>query len=1030
MATTTSAPSHGAVIDTRNFNTILTISYVSIQSTIAIIMSIVGAIHVRRWLSSNSVQSSPQITAPNTVRVVNDDTKKDNNTIDSMMDTQSGSTFCTKEFGKLWVKTVWKLRGVYSGLAVHSFDVLTDILVILQWLQQPDRDDDHVDTQIMAYSAIFVMCLSRVISTTAIYLKERDICRCILQFCDLLIFQEIYESHKKVVSQMKKPSGKQKPNKVVESTLSFKYIRSLESVFESIPESILQLVYVMRTREMELIFVLSIIQSIVSMTNSILNNDGTRMQQEKWDKYKQRLPPTIYFAKHAMIRLAEIVYRIGLLSLLWTICGGLAFSIIMIVELIIICGRTAWLIYDHQVPFNADTVLLAMNSIIVVPSEDVYATGYEWHFWIGSGARRFEETFADVSHWYRGLCLWWNFCLCLGLTAFVASFSGILCQSDCDTHVHFVPLVRINTSFLEFIFLIVYVIVFASDERKEDFKELMPVFLATMIFYLIFTQYNVLFPNFRLPYNVNVRSKWGYAFSDELGELQKIKIPDDQRKPSDFWDEPCAHEDDGRPLTAVIFALAHGNHHVVSWLEQQGAKRHKLFDQHLARLALKMDDVDMGEVSQTLIELIVANRVEDVCVLMALGATLTLQALRVYALNPSLLKVMSASKQSSETYIKREWFKVFKMVVLADPESIDRKHRLYPLELQCKKGAEFIHFVVSLTAIDDLASFSTKALPQILKDGNGNINSLNHQNETALHCILLKDEYTDADVHNVRFLLDEDIDVTIQSIHDDKSDDSHHTVYTICELHESKENIDEMKDLLQSTLLPEAKYMQTLILKHRYAQISKLMQIGLSLNPSNEGFWNKMEGRTMFTKLLPNLTSGLVDKSMSIEWLKMLQMIMLNDPDCIDEKHILYPLKCACDEGGKLIHLVIAMTRIEKDKFADPSKASTKLLRGILKKKKSQDTEPLIDTDNNKQTALDILVEQNMHNDGDIANIKCLVEKASHFRDAASMLPLEKAQEILKLHFDNEMKEYDDTVQPINDESNSHGQQNQTVCCC
>eukprot|EP01083_Nonionella_stella_P095986 269616_1 len=156
MATTTSSLSNDAVIDTGNFNTILTISYVSIQSSIAIVLSIVGAIHVRRWCSSNSMQSRRQIPAPNTasavrVRVDNDDTKKDDNAIDSVMDIQSDSTFCTKEFARLWVKTVWKLRGVYSGLAVHSFDVLTDIL------KQPDDGGDHVDPQIMAYSALFVM---------------------------------------------------------------------------------------------------------------------------------------------------------------------------------------------------------------------------------------------------------------------------------------------------------------------------------------------------------------------------------------------------------------------------------------------------------------------------------------------------------------------------------------------------------------------------------------------------------------------------------------------------------------------------------------------------------------------------------------------------------------------------------------------------------------------------------------------------------------------------------------------------------
>ncbi len=93
---------------------------------------------------------------------------------------------------KLWMKTVWKLRGVYSSLLVHSFDVLTDVLVILQWLDTPNEEGDHIDPQIMAYSAIAIMVFSKTFSAIAILVKDRDIFRSILQFVDLLIFYKFY----------------------------------------------------------------------------------------------------------------------------------------------------------------------------------------------------------------------------------------------------------------------------------------------------------------------------------------------------------------------------------------------------------------------------------------------------------------------------------------------------------------------------------------------------------------------------------------------------------------------------------------------------------------------------------------------------------------------------------------------------------------------------------------------------------------------------------------------------------------------
>eukprot|EP01083_Nonionella_stella_P164003 541521_1 len=44
-----------------------------------------------------------------------------------------------KGFVTLWLKIIWKMRSVYSSLAVHSFDVLTDVLVILQWMKTPNE---------------------------------------------------------------------------------------------------------------------------------------------------------------------------------------------------------------------------------------------------------------------------------------------------------------------------------------------------------------------------------------------------------------------------------------------------------------------------------------------------------------------------------------------------------------------------------------------------------------------------------------------------------------------------------------------------------------------------------------------------------------------------------------------------------------------------------------------------------------------------------------------------------------------------
>ena len=95
------------------------------------------------------------------------------------------------------------MRGIYGGLSVHCFDVLTDILVIVQWLNEEDKEGDSIDPRAMVWAAIGVLIFSKTFSSIAIYAKEENILRAILQIFDLLIFVEIYEAHKKIVSNIK-----------------------------------------------------------------------------------------------------------------------------------------------------------------------------------------------------------------------------------------------------------------------------------------------------------------------------------------------------------------------------------------------------------------------------------------------------------------------------------------------------------------------------------------------------------------------------------------------------------------------------------------------------------------------------------------------------------------------------------------------------------------------------------------------------------------------------------------------------------
>eukprot|EP01083_Nonionella_stella_P083066 229501_1 len=587
---------------------VLTVIYVSIQVSIALFVSVVGALHVRRSIQAyTSTEPSNTKATPDAIdepKDADNNPHSDTDTKITMNIEEETNNIKQKGFCGSWVKIVWKMRSVYSSLAVHSFDVLTDVLVIIQWLNA-EKPGDHIDPQIMAYCAIAVIAFSRVFSAIAIFVKERNLMRALLQLFDLLIFQEIYESHHKIVSQFKNKQLKDKKHPI-ESTLSFKYVRNMEAIFESVPEAVLQLVYVLRVgttklTNREIIFIISIVQSMVSMSNSILNNDYTRMQDEfdgEWAKYKQRLPPTFEFFKHAICRISEVIYRIGLLALFWTVCGGWAFGVLLFVELVLICLRTGVMLEWEYYTFDADTVLLAISSIIVIPSEDVYGiAGAPWHAFCGSA-------FLDPDDRDAAECvvvLFANICCCLGPASFLAAIS-FLCKDDHDHYISLPPAIRIGTSLYEIILLVIWAFVVDDGSRKHfllDEEHGLVVFVVTCVCFLIFSQYRVLFPDFSLILDVSVRSKWGYAYSNELTELQKINVPlkkmpykvvrqtrggDEQEvefnitSKADFWDEPYTYTENKTGITAAMFALAKGNHDIVQWLEARGAVAHKNVD--------------------------------------------------------------------------------------------------------------------------------------------------------------------------------------------------------------------------------------------------------------------------------------------------------------------------------------------------------------------------------------------------------------------------------------------------------------------
>ena len=393
-----------STISVRDAGVIVAITYVCIQVIITILTSIISLLTVKE---ANAKTKFPHQADEQLANVINADNKTEqlptqqtnnvsitvNNT--NKLDEESSENSKAKQLSKqklftIWLKTMWKMRSIYSAFTVHIFDVMTDILVISEWYDKEknmEKDIDHIDTRQLAIVALSILFLHKIISSVAIFIATNgSIIRAILQFCDLLLFEEILIAHRKIVKYLTNymhisnddntatDKYKKFEKLEIESTMRFKYIRSLEALFESTPQAILQIVYMMRTSEFvgNWLIIISTVQSILSMASSMINADNAYMSTLKFKIYKKKFPPSFKFVQHGLIRLTEISYRILLLSLFWTVMSGPALFGLVMIELCLIIdflrfefrqkkrngGRTF-----SGILLDSNTILLFLNQV-------------------------------------------------------------------------------------------------------------------------------------------------------------------------------------------------------------------------------------------------------------------------------------------------------------------------------------------------------------------------------------------------------------------------------------------------------------------------------------------------------------------------------------------------------------------------------------------------------------------------------------------------------------------------------------------
>eukprot|EP01084_Bolivina_argentea_P048636 89567_1 len=157
------------------------------------------------------------------------------------------------------------------------------------------------------------------------------------------------------------------------------------------------------------------------------------------------------------------------------------------------------------------------------------------------------------------------------------------------------------------------------------------------------------------------------------------------------------------------------------------------------------EDGDLGRTGRTFGELISAYLWDDI------------MELRVFGIRPMTVTDVTEvdGDGNSGLYfvslgVENTGVTVNALIVLKDivdiaPETSDSKHFLNPLELECNNGGGLLHLAVVLTSIHECRDESTRILQEIIEHENIDINSINNDEQTALHRIVMNTDLTDVD---------------------------------------------------------------------------------------------------------------------------------------------------------------------------------------------------------------------------------------------------------------------------------------------
>eukprot|EP01083_Nonionella_stella_P148545 470394_1 len=186
-----------------------------------------------------------------------------------------------------WISLVWRMKSIYLSALVHIYDVCTDVGIMVQWMglaieETRNKKANNVrglDMMALVIASFVAFFLYRFVSAGFVYEFTGKWQRACIQFLDLEIYNAIYITHN---------LGREEAGNLQ------RWLQKFEAIFESAPQSLFQIVYIIKTGDHGWLIMSSIALSFFSVAARFTSDDRIFFveEAEKLGLKRQKRFPT------------------------------------------------------------------------------------------------------------------------------------------------------------------------------------------------------------------------------------------------------------------------------------------------------------------------------------------------------------------------------------------------------------------------------------------------------------------------------------------------------------------------------------------------------------------------------------------------------------------------------------------------------------------------------------------------------------------------------------------------------------------